>query len=148
MPTLRDWVSEQANVRVRVKCAGVVIGVAEFDPADGLAHAHLTPNIGYEIAAAAAQELGQEFTHTQFWSPILGDFADEAAGRWRGERLALEDEMGRELGVNNIAVLERPIEASTPDLRIVADFRPDLARIEALLRTVGPGGGGQTRPAA
>ena len=135
-------------MHVRVTCAGVVIGAAEFNPADGLAHARLTPSIDYAIAAAAAQELGYEFTHTQFWSPILGAFADEAAGRWRGGRLALENETGRELGVNNIAVLERPIEAGTPDVRIVADFRPDLARIEALLRTVGPGGGGRTRPAA
>jgi len=135
-------------MHVRVACAGVVIGAAEFNPADGLAHARLTPSIGYAIAAAAAQELGYEFSHTQFWSPLLGDFAGEAAGRWRGGRLALEDEMGRELGVNNIAVLERPIETGAPDVRIVADFRPDLARIEALLRTVGPGEGGRTRPAA
>jgi len=92
-------------MHVRVTCAGVVIGAAEFNPADVLAHARLTPSIDYAIAAAAAQELGYGFTHTQFWSPILGDFADEAAGRWRGGRLALENETGRELGVNNIAGL-------------------------------------------
>ena len=135
-------------MRVHVTCSGVMIGTAEFEPADGLAHTRLAPSIGYEIAAAAAQELGREFAQTQFWSPIFGDFADEAAARWSGGRLALEDQMGRELGVNNIAVLERPIVAGTPDVRIVADFRPALARVEALLRTVGPSGDGRTRPAA
>jgi hypothetical protein len=62
--------------------------------------------------------------------------------------LALEDDIGRELGVNNIVLVEYATRLNAPALCIVADFRPDLARVEALLRTIGPGGGGQTRPAA
>ena len=129
---------------VWVTCGGVVIGFAEFEPAEGLAHAPLEASAGYGIAAAAAQELGRQFGHSQYWSPLAGDFADDAASRWTGGRLALEDDGGRELGINNIVVIEFP----TSEIRVVADFRPDLARIEALLRSIGHGGGGSARPAA
>lgn len=135
-------------MHVRVTCAGIVIGMAEFEPASGLPHATLDVEPGYSFAAAAARELGHEFGRTQFWSPISGDFADEAARRWSGDRLALEDLTGRELGVNNIVVVEYQTRVGgEPRVTVVADFRPDLARVEALLRTVGSGGG-RTRPAA
>jgi len=131
----------------RVTCAGIVIGTAEFVPAAGLAHAPLEPGPGYPFAAAAAWALGQDLGRRQFWPRTAGDFADEAAARWTGERLALEDVTGRELGVNNLVVVEFPAGMGGATITVVADFRPDLARVEAFLRTVGPGGG-RTRPAA
>jgi hypothetical protein len=135
-------------MHVWVTCSGVVIGSADFEPAEGLAHTQLLTDFSYSLASAAAQELGYQFRRTQFWSPLAGDFADEAVARWTGGRLALEDDLGRELGVNNIVLIEFPILVDPPVVRIVADFRPDLARVESLLRSVGPGGGGRTRPAA
>ena len=102
---------------------------------------------GYPFAAAAAQALGHELSRTQFWLAVNGDFADEAASRWSGDRLALEDLTGRELGVNNLVVVEFPAPVGGSAIRVVADFRPDMARVEAFLRTISPGGG-RTRPAA
>jgi len=133
-------------MKVRVTCAGVIIGTADFEPAEGVSHASLTPSAAYSLTATAARDLGEQFARTQFWSPVQGDFADEAAARWVGGRLALEDEIGRELGVGNIVILEQPLVGARA-LTVVADFRPDLARVEAFLRTVGPGGG-RSRPAA
>ena len=134
-------------MRVNVTCAGIIIGAAEFEPASGLAHAPLEPAPGYLFAAASAQALGNDLGHTQLWLSVNGDFASEAAGRWSGDRLALEDLMGRELGVNNLVVVEFPAPVGGAAIRVVADFRPDMARVEALLQTIGPGGG-RTRPAA
>jgi hypothetical protein len=126
----------------------VPIGTARFDPPEGLAHATLERTVGYARVAPAAQALGRTFEVTQFWSPVNGDFADVAAARWEGARLALEDETGRELSVNNVVVLEAPLASGDGSLvRIVADFRPDLARVEAWRRTLGRDGG-RTRPAA
>ena len=133
---------------VRVTCAGGPIGTARFDLAQGLAHAPLAPTAGYALVAAASRALGREFAVTRFWSPVSGDFADAAASRWEAGRLALEDATGRELGVNNVVVLEGPPGDADGNLvRVVADFRPDLARVEAFLRTLDRGGG-RSRPAA
>ncbi len=129
-------------------CSGVLVGTARFDPPDGLAHAPLTPAAGYASVAIAAQALGHQFVRTQFWSPVDGDFADVAASRWEGGRLALEDASGRELGVNNIVVIAGAAGPEGTLVRVVADFRPDLARVEAFLRTLNRGGGGSGRPAA
>ena len=134
-------------MRVNVTCAGIIIGAAEFVPASGLAHAPLEPAPGYVCATAAAEALGRDLSHTQPWLSIHGDFADEVAKRWTGDRLALEDLVGRELGVNNLVVVELPAPVGGAAIRVVADFRPDMARVEALLQTIGPGGG-RTRPAA
>jgi len=136
-----------STVRVNVTCAGIIIGAAEFVPASGLAHAALDPAPGYLFAAVAAQTLGCDLRHTQPWLSIDGDFADEAASRWTGDRLALEDLVGRELGVNNLVVVEFPAPIGGSAIHVVADFRPDMARVEALLQTIGPVGG-RTRPAA
>ena len=132
---------------VSVTCAGVVIGSADLEPAEGLAHATLDAGVGYAIATEAARALGEQLRRTQYWSPLQGDFAASVARAWEGDRLALEDALGRELGVNNIAVIEYPTPRPIP-IRLVADFRPDLARVEALLRSIHPAGGGRTRPAA
>jgi len=134
---------------VRVTCGGVVIGTAEFDPPHGVAHAALFPTVAYGHAAAAAQSLGRLFACTQFWSPLEGDFADIAARKWEGARLALEDVTGRELGVNNVVVLEglASVDGAIA-VHVVADFRSDLARVAARVASGGRGGGNRTRPAA
>ena len=131
---------------VRVTCAGVLVGTAQFDPPRGLAHASLDPTPGYASAASAAQRLGRQLATTQFWSPRRGDFADAAGRQWDGGRLALEDETGRELGVNSVVLLEGLADSPGPAVRIVADFRFDLARAEAQFRTRRPGDGDHMQP--
>ncbi|MEO8335541.1 MAG: hypothetical protein ABI664_11245 [bacterium] len=145
---------------LRVTCAGVDIGSADFPVLDGLAHTTLTPNAGYDYVRDTARSLGEEFAVTQFWSQIDGDFAEHAASRWTAGRLALEDLTGREMGVNSILVLDLSIGAdfagegkqvprvARDDIRVVADCRPDMARVEAFLRTMDSSSGGRSRPAA
>ena len=134
---------------VRVVCAGVTVGTADLEPAAGLAHGPVRPTRGYALAAPHAQVLGRQFTHTQFWSPVAGDFADDAAARWPGGRLALQDVDGRELGVSNVVLLDYSEAAAELGIvRLVADFRADVSRVEALLRPYNRGGGGSSRPAA
>jgi hypothetical protein len=132
---------------VRVTCSAVVIGVADFDPARGLACAELIVSDGYDMVADAARGLGELLEVEQHFSPVFGDFADVAARLWSGDRLALEDEAGREHAVNNVVVVEQRRRGHAV-VRVVADFRPDLARVEAFLRTLGPAGRGRNRPAA
>lgn len=134
---------------VRVTCGGVVIGTAEFDPPHGVAHAALSPTVAYAHAAAAAQSIGRRFACTQYWSPSDGDFAEIAARRWKGGRLALEDRTGRELSVNNVVVVEGLTSVDGEStVRVVADFRSDLACVAARVASGGSGGGNRTRPAA
>ena len=134
---------------LRVKCGGVVIGTAEFDPPEGLAHAPLLPTSGYALAVSPAQALGRTFAKTQYWLATNRDFADAAAAAWEGGRLALEDVLGRELAVNNIVVIDSPAMASgQATIRVIADFRPDLARVAARELTTGPPPGSRNRPAA
>ena len=134
---------------VQVTCGGVVIGTAEFDPPNGVAHTTLSPSPSYLIAIAPAQRLGRSFARRQYWCPADGDFADHAATLWEGPRLALEDFTGRELGVPNVVVLEGPPGADgATTIRVVADFRADSARIVAPIRQPNSGGGNRTRPAA
>lgn len=140
---------EDAIMVVRVTCAGVLIGTAQFDPPHGLAHASLSPTSDYAFTSAGARALGRELALTRCWCPRDGDFADVAAARWTGGRLALEDTAGREIEVGNVVVLEgSPRGPSGRAVRVVADFRPDLARVQARVRTRGADGGGCTRPAA
>ena len=113
----------QGRMLVRVTCAGVLVGTAEFDSPLGLAHAPLVTTAGYACASAAAWRLARGFATTQYWSTRDGDFAGVAAGRWDGERLALEDETGRELGVRNIVLLEGLPGDGRTAVRVVADFR-------------------------
>lgn len=123
---------------VRVTCAGVVIGTAQFDPPQGVAHASLSAATGYGIAAPAARLLGESFVRTQSWLPEQGDFADVASARWRGGRLALQDMSGRELPVGNVVVIDGLPPAPDGGLvRVVADFRPEIARVESHIHAFG-----------
>ena len=122
---------------VRVTCAGVVIGTARFSSAQGIAHTVLTPTADYTGSSRAARALGRRLAQTEYWPPGDGDFARAAASRWKGGRLALEDQTGRALDVRNIVLLEG--RAGGPDdamVRVVADFRPPQIRVEVRDRSV------------
>lgn len=123
---------------------GVPVGSVYFAPPSGVAWAPLTASAGYERIRATARAVALALGTTQRWSALSGDFAETFARKWQDHgRLALTDVTGRELGVNNIVVLERfyaPV--------VIADFRPDLARVEAFLHTIPGGGTGRSRPAA
>ena len=134
---------------VRVTCGGVVIGTAEFLPARGVTHTTLSPSPAYLVALTPAQRLGRRLARRQYWSPADGDFADVAATWWEGDRLALEDMTGREVGVPNVVVLEGlPNAEGATTIRVVADFRSESARVPAPVRAPNPTGGSRTRPAA
>jgi hypothetical protein len=136
---------------LRVTCGGVLVGTADFDPPAGLAYARLVPADGYfSLAELHAHRIAALLAQSYFWPPENNDFADAVAAHWNGGRLSLEDSMGNELGVTNIVLIERLLGAlSDPSIIAVADFRPDLARVEAFLRTIDIGGGsGRSRPAA
>lgn len=133
---------------VRVTCDGVVIGTADFQLADGLAHAPVTPAAAYVLADSAARSLGRQLARRQYWTAIRGDFACVAAARWEGGRLALEDMTGRELCADNIVVVERPPGVpGERTVRVVADFRSDVARVQARYRS-DPDCNERNRPAA
>ena len=123
---------------------GVPIGSVHFDPPFGVAYASLDASSGYDRVRDFARRVALALGTTQPWNALRGDFADAFARRWQDAgRLALADAFGRELGINNIVVPERfrgPV--------VIADFRPDLARVEAFLHTLHDGGNGRSRPAA
>jgi hypothetical protein len=119
-------------LRVRVTCAGVEIGTAEFRAPNGLAHERLVTGPHYAIAFDAARRCALALSHTQHWSPRNRDFAAYFAEQWEGGRLGLEDKLGREFAVNSLVVIDHPRDVSA-EVILVADFRPALARVEAFL---------------
>ena len=131
------------NVSCIVLHDGVPIGSVLFDPPSGVAHAPLEAGPAYDSVRDAARRMTLAIGKTQPWSVLWGDFAEVFARRWDAGRLALANTHGLELGVASVVVLER---AGSPV--VVADFRPDMARVEAFLRTVHGGGNGRARPAA
>ena len=142
-------------MRARVTCAGVVIGTAQFDQLRGLAHASLSTTADYASSSRSAKALGRRLARTEYWPAADGDFADAAAARWKGRRLALEDMAGRAVNVRSLGVVEGQVGG--PDgitVRIVADFRPPHAhvatgaQVEARARSIGTEGDARTRPAA
>ena len=122
---------------------GVPIGEANLDPPSGIAHARMSARAAYARIQHVAEAAGLDLADIHLWRPVWGDFAEVFAMRWERGRLALADERGVELGVTNLVLIERLGESI-----IIADFRPDLARVEAFLRTLGDAGGGRSRPAA
>ena len=133
---------------VRVTCAGVIVGTAEFDPPTGLSHAVLDATAGYACAALFARRMADRLSMSTHWASPSGDFGAAVASEWEGGRLALVDETGRELAVNGIVLVEGLFGESAA-VQVVADFRPDLARMSAIIRPNGRTGGlGRTRPAA
>ncbi|HEY9225370.1 MAG TPA: hypothetical protein VIP11_01905 [Gemmatimonadaceae bacterium] len=78
----------------------------------------------------------------RIWNSLEGDFAEQFARAWAGGRLALVDSLGGEVGVASIVIIgtARPV--------VVVDARPDMARVEAFLRTIGGDSTGRKGPAA
>jgi hypothetical protein len=136
-------------IDVRVTCAGVAVGTAVFQRSEGLEYADLVPTDAYAMIAWHAQEIGTSLSRRHYWPPHRGDFAEALAEQWSGPRLAFESERGRELAVSSIVVSEFTAPGAAASIRVIADFRPDLARVAALLAsTARPDGGAQARPAA
>lgn len=55
--------------------------------------------------------------------------------------------MGQQLALSHVMVIERRV-VNEKKIRLVADFRPDHARVAATLSATDMGDGGRTRPAA
>ena len=134
-------------MRYQVTSDGTPIGTVNIDPLIGLAHAELDALPAYAAVRYFALDAGQRFQRVGIWDATNGDFAEEFARAWAGGRLAICDLKGGELGVASVTIIDWE---GAPNFRprVVIDARPDMARIEAFLRTVGRGGDGRSRPAA
>jgi len=124
-----------------VTCDGTPVGTAFIAPLAGLAHAELRPLPAYAAIRHHALAAGRKLHERDHFSATNGDFAEEFACRWGGGRLAIMDATGTELRVASVMIIE-------PRPRVIVDARPDMARVEALLHTIGRDGGGRSRPAA
>jgi hypothetical protein len=135
-------------MRYQVTSDGTPIGTIEIEPLIGLAHAELYALPAYAAVRYFALDAGQRFRHVGIWNATKGDFAEEFARAWAGGRLAVCDLKGAELGVASVVIIDW--EGTPKDFRprVVIDARPDMARIEAFLRTVGRGGDGRSPRAA
>jgi hypothetical protein len=126
-----------------VTCEGTPVGTAFIEPLVGLAHAGFQPLPAYDTirhhALAAATSLA--LRGSRFWSAMNGDFAEEFAHSWGGGRLAIVDATGTELGVASVMLVDW-----TTIRRIIVDARPDMARVEAFLRTIGHDDDDRSRP--
>ena len=127
-----------------ITCSGIPIGEASVTPFAGLAHASLEPLPAYESVRFNAVTAGARLRDRQHWPATAGDFAEEFARAWDGGRLAVTDVHGTEVAVASVIVLEN----AAGRVAVVIDARPDMARVEALLRTIGRGGDDRSRPAA
>jgi hypothetical protein len=136
-------------LRVRITCAGVTVGTAAFQCTQGVAYADLLPTDAYALVAAPARAIGDSIACTQYWGPNNDDFADALSARWTGHRLAVEDELGRELAISSIVIADLGALGTTKSIRVIADFRPELARVDAVLNDIErSSGGSESRPAA
>jgi len=138
----------ESGLRVRVKCLDVHVGCATFDRAVGLAHTAFEPSADYSMIEPYARAVGEWLAVRHYWQPTDGDVTDMVAEQWRGERLYLENRFGQELAVSHVVITEAPRAAyggKTP-IRLVVDFRPDHARVGAVVPTGDVGSGGRNRP--
>ena len=124
-----------------VTCDGTPVGTAFIAPLAGLAHADLRPLPAYAALRHHALAAGRNLHLRQHWSAVDGDFAEQFARSWGGGRLSIMDATGTEVNVASVVLVE-------PRPRVIVDARPDMARVEAFLRTVESDGGGRARPAA
>ena len=132
----------------RITCDGVPIGQAMIEPFSGIAHAVLEPSPAYDGIRFHAIEAGRRLRQARGWSHIDGDFAEQFAREWSGGRLAICDDELDELAVASVVVLDWAPETAPSRAHVVVDLRPDMARIEAFLITIGRDDGGRSRPAA
>jgi hypothetical protein len=135
-------VSIERGFSVRVRCLDVEVGRATLDRAVGLAHTTLRPSSDYPMIAPFAQAMGDWLAVRHYWTPADGDVTDIVGEVWRGERLGLEDHLGRELSVAHVIVAERRNRSyKAPEIQLIADFRPDYARVAAIIPTSELGSG-------
>lgn len=144
VPRARAEPAAKQGLFVRAKCADVEVGTASFDRAVGLAHTILVPSKGYTIVAPFARTMGAWLAVRHYWTPSHGDVADMVSDAWRGERLSLEDRLYRELSVAHVIIAERHNRfGNAPLIELVADFRPEYARVAAVVPLGGMGSGGR-----
>ena len=137
----------ESGLRVRVKCLDVEVGSATFDRAVGLAHTTFEPSDDYSMVAPYARDVGRWLAVRHYWRPTDGDATDIIAEQWRGERLCLENHLGHELAVSHVIITETTPRAPNSKARIllVADFRPDHARVAAVVPTGDIGSRGRSK---
>jgi hypothetical protein len=131
-----------------ITCDGLPVGIARIVPLFGLAHGELQALPAYEHIRYHAIAAGLRIRNAGIWDAIAGDFAEELARGWEGGRLALNDALGVELAVASIVIIDWEQRAEGASPRVVVDVRPDMARVEAFLRTIRPSGDDKSRPAA
>ena len=141
-------VAGSVQMRYQVTSDGTPIGTVDIEPLIGLARAELDALPAYAAVRSFAFDAGQRLRRVGIWNAANGDFAEEFARRWSGGRLAICDLKGVELGVASVVILDWEGTPNDFRPRVVIDARPDMARIEAFLETVGRGGDGRSRPAA
>jgi hypothetical protein len=140
---------EESGLFVLVTCVDVVVGSATFTRAEGLAHATFDPTSDYTMIAPHARKVWEWLKPRRYWNPMEGDLTDALSGLWGGEPLALEDAVGEQLAVSHVIVVDAEwAPYGVAPIRVVADFRPDHARVAAALSRTDLGSGGKTRPAA
>lgn len=132
----------------RILCDGLPIGTAHIAPLSGLAYGRLEPNSAYECVRHHAIAAGRRLIRVGIWNPLRGDFAEEFARAWEGGRLALSDLLGEELSVASMVITDWERTGKFPLPLVIVDVRPDMARVEAFLRTLGPSDDDNSRPAA
>jgi hypothetical protein len=132
----------------RILCDGLPIGTASIVPLAGLAYGRLDPAPGYEYVRPHAIAAGRRLNRVGIWDPLRGDFAEEFARAWEGGRLALTDLLGDELAVASVVIIDWERSGGLPRPLVIVDARPDMARVEAFLRTLGPSDDDKSRPAA
>jgi hypothetical protein len=129
-----------------ITCNGTPIGTAVVLSLAGLAHADLRPLPAFSVVFGHADAAARELREIRLWDTAASDFADQFARTWTGGRLALVDTSGEEVATASVMVVTGTRVRHGP--RVIVDARPDMARVEALLRGRGVDGGGQSRPAA
>jgi hypothetical protein len=126
----------------------VQIGMASVDSLTGLAHAYFRALPAYTAVRHSALETARRIRRTSLWTPTDGDFAEELARSWSGGHLAMSDSNGAELSVASVVIADPGGTTGGMWPRVIIDARPDMARVEAFLRTLGRDDGGRSRPAA
>lgn len=134
-----------ARMDYTITCDGTPIGTAFIAPLAGLAHADLRPLPAYAAIRPRAVEAARQLSAFRTWSAVNGDFAEEFARSWSGGRLAITDVTGTELSVASVMVIDAAAIRHGP--RVIVDARPDMARVEAFLRTIGRDDDRRSRPA-
>ena len=135
-------------MQLRVLFSGVPIGTVEIPLLEGLSHGALAASDGYEIARRQAEAAGYALSLRDLewhcWPHSRGDFAEAFAAALAGG-YELADLRGIPIGAASVSVVALPAGNSRS---VIADFRPDSARMPAKLCGSSDVGGGRQRPAA